>query len=211
MLHAHGLCKVYGHRSVLRDVNFTIQRGALAMVLGANGTGKTTLLRLIAGLEQSTQGLLERRCSDAELGYIGHGSFIYPHLTALENLHFWGTLYGKNTKTPHLISTLERFKLGSVAHDPAKTFSRGMLQRLSLARLILLEPQLLLLDEPSTGLDAASQELLHDILAKAHADGATILWVSHDPDRDAVLADTLLHLDKGRVIQESVAQIPLAS
>jgi len=199
MLHARGLYKAYGHRPILHNASFTVQKGSMTMLLGANGAGKTTLLRLIAGLEPVCQGQLERHCSEAELGYIGHGSFIYPHLTALENLHFWGTLYKKNTKTAHLLSMLERFNLGHVAYDLAKTFSRGMAQRLSLARLILLEPQFVLLDEPSTGLDTASQTLLHTIITDIHEKGATILWVSHNPERDAAHADTLLTLEKGRI------------
>jgi len=164
------------------------------LVAGPNGAGKSTLLKIMAGLIAPRAGTVERRVPDREMAFMGHQTFVYPALTALANLEFWNSVYGRGLDDAALMGLLDRVGLKGFALEAAGTFSRGMAQRLSLARVLLVEPQLLFLDEPSTGLDTASQALLHAELESARARGAGIVWISHDLDRDLDRADTVLQL-----------------
>ncbi len=191
------LAKMYNERLIFRDVAFTVRSGAVILLTGANGAGKSTLLKILSGLIRPSYGTVERDICDAETGYLGHGTFLYPRLTARENLFFWGRLYGLSEKhlNKRVPAMLERMALDAFCDEPAGDFSRGMSQRLNLARIFLGNPRLLLLDEPGAGLDVQSMRLLRREIAAAREAGAGIVWVSHNIEADAPLADQVLRLE----------------
>lgn len=203
-----GVGKRFGSRIVLRDVSLEIFPGTVTLLAGANGAGKTTLMRLMAGLARPDAGSVTRTFEDEAatdreqetgVGYLGHATFLYPGLSALENLAFWGRLHGRDTSEAALLDVLRRVELKRWAAERAGAFSRGMAQRLNLARILLLRPRLLLLDEPGTGLDNHSQGMLRAEIADARARGAAVVWISHDIRDDAVHADRLLSLAERRI------------
>jgi heme exporter protein A len=129
-----------------------------------------------------------------EVAYLGHATFIYPGLTALDNLAFWATMYGLSPSRDHLLGLLRRVGLERAAEEKAGSFSRGMAQRLNLARIYLVQPKLIFLDEPGTGLDPASLSRLREEIAGFRDQGAAVVWISHHVVEDAALADTVLAL-----------------
>jgi heme exporter protein A len=187
MIVARKLGKRFGEKRVLRGVDLDVQRGELVVVTGPNGSGKTTLLRICAGLAVPTEGELTVDVERAEIGYLGHDSLVYRELTALENLDLYGRLYGVPERRERIGMLLERFDLWEVRHDRVASYSRGMTQRLALCRVLLHDPQLLVLDEPYTALDAAGAELLDAKLAELRGE-RTLLVSTHDPERLAPLA-----------------------
>jgi heme exporter protein A len=190
---ARKLGKRFGDKRVLRGVDLDIEDGAFAVVTGPNGSGKTTLLRLCAGLMLPSEGELAVDVTRAAVGFLAHEPLVYRELTALENLELYGRLYHVPERRERTGMLLERFGLWDVRHDRVASYSRGMTQRLALCRVLLHEPQLLVLDEPFTALDAAGAELLDDQLAELRGD-RTVLLSTHDPDRVASLATTRLAL-----------------
>ncbi len=191
MIHARGLSRRFGRKRVLDRVDLDLPESGFLLVTGPNGSGKTTLLRLCAGLLVPTGGSLEIAADRGEIGYLGHDPLVYRGLTALENLELYGRLYRVPERRERSGMLLERFGLWEVRNDRAGSYSRGMLQRLSLCRALLHEPRLLLLDEPFNALDAAGAELLQRELAERS--GATVL-ATHDPDRVEALATARLAL-----------------
>ena len=207
MLRLEGVGKRYGARTVLRDVTLALPASSVTLLAGANGSGKSTLLRIIAGLCRASSGTITHALPPGAIGYLGHQTLIYPEFSALENLRFWAALHRLAVTDNALLDVLERMDLGPFAHQAARTFSRGMAQRLSLARLFLLSPSLILLDEPGTGLDDASQALLRREIACARERGAALVWVTHSPEQDTAFADAVLRLEKTRLAPgASIAQ-----
>ena len=200
MLRLQGVGKRYGGRTVLRDVCLTLSAASVTLLAGANGSGKSTLLQVMAGLCRPTSGTVTHALPPGSIGYLGHKTLIYSELSALENLRFWATLHRLAPSENTLLNALDRMDLGSFAQAPARTFSRGMAQRLSLARLFLLAPSLILLDEPGTGLDDASLSLLQREIRCARERGAALVWVTHTPEQDMTFADALLRLEKTRLV-----------
>ena len=194
MLTLCGVGKRFGSRTVLRGIDATLDAGTLSLLVGPNGAGKSTLLRIMAGLIQPDTGTVERRCADTELAYLGHATFLYGGLTALENLAFWERLYGGNTSENGLMAALKRVGLERFADVRAGVFSRGMAQRLNLARVLLRAPRLLLLDEPGTGLDTRSLAMLRREVTALSAQGTAVIWISHDLAGDLPIADRVLEL-----------------
>jgi heme exporter protein A len=194
LLRLSAVAHVYGTRLIFRGVSCTLEAGEILLVAGPNGAGKSTLLKIMAGLITPETGRVERFVPDRGMAFMGHRTFVYPDLTALGNLDFWNSIYDSGQDTEALVALLARVGLKNFALERAGTFSRGMAQRLSLARTLLVTPTLILLDEPSTGLDSASQDLLRRELHAAKARGAGIVWISHDLERDLQHADTVLHL-----------------
>ena len=195
MLKLAGIGKLFGARAVLRNISLEVHPGTVTLLVGPNGAGKTTLLRIMAGLARPTVGTVERLYEDGGLGYLGHATFIYPGLTALENLAFWSGMHGKPTDRATLSAALGRVELSPFAEERAGTFSRGMAQRLNLARILLQSPALLLLDEPGTGLDVRSLAMLHREIAAARDRGAGVVWISHDVAGDAARADRIIAIE----------------
>jgi ABC-type multidrug transport system ATPase subunit len=193
VIRARALEKRYGRRRALRPLDFELERGGFLVVTGANGSGKTTLLRLVAGLAAPTGGALEVAADRGRLGYLGHESLLYRDLTALENLDLYGRLYRVPERRERAGMLLERFGLWDVRAERVASYSRGMVQRLALCRALLHDPELLVLDEPFTALDAEGADLL-DRRLRELAGSATMLITTHDPERVEPLATGRLAL-----------------
>jgi heme exporter protein A len=182
VIHARALEKRYGRRRALRPVDLELPRGGFLVVTGPNGSGKTTLLRLVAGLAAPTGGTLEVETERGGLGYLGHEPLLYRDLSALENLDLYGRLYRVPERRERIGMLLERHGLWEVRNERVAAYSRGMTQRLALCRALLHEPELLVLDEPFTALDAEGAELLDRQLEDV-AGEATVLLATHEPER----------------------------
>jgi heme exporter protein A len=193
MIRARALEKRYGEKLVLRGVEFDLARDGFLVVTGPNGSGKTTLLRLCAGLAAPTSGTLEVEVERGRLGYLAHEPLVYRELTALENLDLYGRLYRVAERRERIGMLLERFGLWEVRHERAGSYSRGMLQRLAICRALLHEPDVLLLDEPYSGLDEDGAALLDRELAERQRRAAFVV-ATHDPGRVAPLASATLAL-----------------
>ena len=193
MIRAQALEKRYGRRRALRPLDLQLDRGGFLVVTGPNGSGKTTLLRLVAGLAAPSAGTLDVATGREGVGYLGHEPLLYRDLTALENLDLYGRLYRVAERRERIGMLLERYGLWEVRGERVASYSRGMTQRLALCRALLHQPELLVLDEPFTALDAEGAELLDHQLAES-AGGATILLTTHDPARVEGLATARLAL-----------------
>ena len=193
MIRGRGLEKRYGRKRVLAGVDFDLARDGFLVVTGANGSGKSTLLRLVAGLAAPTRGELEVRTDRARLGYLAHEPLVYRELTGFENLDLYGRLYRVPKRRERIGMLLERYGLWEARGERTGAYSRGMTQRLALCRVLLHDPELLLLDEPYTALDADGAALLDRELAELRGTCA-ILLSTHDPERVAALASASLAL-----------------
>ena len=193
MIRANGLEKRYGDKRVLRGLDLELARGEFLVVTGPNGSGKTTLLRLCVGLAQPTAGRLEVDVPRGLVGFLAHEPLVYRELTALENLDLYGRLYRVPERRERIGMLLERFRLWDARSQRVGSFSRGMLQRLALCRALLHEPELYVLDEPFTALDAEGAELLDRELGERRG-GATFLVATHAPARLERFASSSLAL-----------------
>ncbi len=198
------LWKFYGDYPALRDVSLTVEPGSCLALLGRNGAGKTTLLRILAGLAPFQRGSVElfgsparSDAARAQLGFLGHGIGVYEDLSAEENLAFFARVSG--TPQARVSSWLDRVGLTRVAALPVRQFSRGMRQRLALARTFLHQPRLLLLDEPFTSLDDRAIAMLSELLLEARTAGATILLSTHQLREALAIATDVALLENGRL------------
>jgi heme exporter protein A len=199
LLELRGIAKFFGHRRIFASVDLSVARGTVTLLTGANGAGKSTLLRLMAGLLRPSAGSCECRAAAGRVAYLGHATFLYPGLTAWENLEFWQKAQGLRLTEAALMALLERVGLERQAHERAGIFSRGMSQRLNLARALLVDPELLLLDEPGTGLDSRAAAMLRGEIVRARQRGAGVVWISRGVTADGPVADGVLALDQGRL------------
>jgi len=193
VISARALEKRYGRKRALRPLDLDVASGSFLVVTGANGSGKTTLLRLLAGLAAPSRGTLEVEVDRGRLGYLGHEALVYRELTALENLDLYGRLYRVPERRERIGMLLERFGLWEARGERASAFSRGMLQRLALCRALLHDPDLLVLDEPFTALDAQGAALLDRQLAELR-ETRTVVLSTHEPERLERLASAWLAL-----------------
>ena len=199
------LTKYYGRSTALRDLNLDISAGECVAVFGRNGAGKTTLLRILAGLTRPSSGNFKigfpdgglPRFARGEIGYLSHSMSLYHDLTALENLRFFAGLMNAPADDDALIQRMVEVGLGGREFDPVRHYSRGMQQRLAIARAFLHDPAILLLDEPFTGLDHVGLEVLENYIRRARAEGKTCVMTLHDPALGYNLADRLVVLEKG--------------
>lgn len=196
-------CKI-GASLILKNIQFELAQGQTLAVLGPNGAGKSSLLKCIAGLlhcSGQAEILGGNLRSNLELkkqvGYLAHETFLYQKLTARENLGFYAELYRRSIDVSF---TLNKYSLLDVADQMVETFSRGMKQRLALARTLLNDPKLLLLDEPFTGLDQEAMKLLLTTLQDFKRDGATIVFTTHELERAEQISDYSLILKNGRQV-----------
>jgi len=205
------ITKIYGYLPVLKQFDLNVERGQFVALLGPNGSGKSTLLRLLSGLSKPTSGVIriggweiprEAQAVRAQIGMVSHKPLLYENLTARENLEFFGSLY--NVKdADKVMSLLEQVGLSKRADSLVRTFSRGMQQRLSIARALLHDPAVLLFDEPYTGLDQDAAQVLDDLLKNAQNAGQTIVMVTHQLERAALLAERIIILSRGKVAYDN--------
>jgi heme exporter protein A len=220
-LEVQGLKKSFGFKPILRGIDLELYRGQRMALMGANGTGKTTLLRILVGLTKPSAGTVFVNgldiVQDAQqvrrlVGFVAHQPYLYEELTALENLLFFGKMYTVIDAEERAIHLLHRVGLEKKARERVTTLSRGQVQRLSLARALLHTPKLLLLDEPDTGLDQEGHELIEAVLAEHIAQGGTALFTTHQPERALKLGDSIVLLQNGRVaFQQRTAGLELDS
>ena len=208
-IQAAGVRKDFGDRAVLRGIDLALGWGEIAVLFGANGAGKTTLLRILAGLTRADSGNIQiggrrmRRRGDAArrlVGFAGHQTMLYNDLTCRENLAFYGRLYGVNDLNRRIGETLERVALADRADRRVRTLSHGMQKRLAMARAILHEPDVLLLDEPESGLDADSVATLGALLRQWAASGKSALLTTHSEQVGLAWANRSLRLTGGRLV-----------
>jgi ABC-type multidrug transport system ATPase subunit len=193
MIRARALERRYGGRRVLSGVDLEVERDAFVLVTGPNGSGKTTLLRILVGLLAPTRGSVEVAVDRARLGYLAHEPLVYRELTAIENLDLFGRLYRVRERRERIGMLLERFGLWDARNERVSAYSRGMAQRLALCRTLLHDPDLLVLDEPFSALDAEGVALLDRELGEI-AGSKTIVVSTHDPAHLAPLASGTLAL-----------------
>ena len=200
------LSKYFGDYPALRDITFTIAAGSCMALLGRNGAGKTTLLKIAGGLSKPGGGRIAVLGGDARaaevrrrIGILGHGIGVYDELSALENLRFFAELHRLPNPRAVSLEWLERTGLLSVRDGLVREFSRGMRQRLAVARAFLHRPGLLLLDEPFTSLDDRAIALLQSLLADARARGATIVMSTHQLREALELATDVALIERGRL------------
>jgi heme exporter protein A len=209
MISVSGLSKRYGYRLVLRDLDLQVDRGEVVALLGPNGAGKSTLLRILATLSRPTLGqveiaglLLSANAANARamLGYLGHQPLLYEDLTAEQNLHFFASLYRILRPNKRVDELLDLVGLKSRRKEQVRTFSRGMQQRLGIARAVLHKPKILLLDEPHTGLDKSGAAMMDTLLRQMAKKGNTILFATHDQNRALALAKRVEILAEGNLV-----------
>ncbi|OUP06814.1 ABC transporter ATP-binding protein [Collinsella sp. An2] len=205
---ARGLVKQFGPRRALDGVDLSIPSGAFLSIFGPNGAGKTTLLRILALLSRPTRGSLSLLGTDAldepdalrsRIGLISHRSMLYGDLSAQENLEFFSALYHGEPDRVRIRELLELVELDHRRNDPVRTYSRGMQQRLSIARALVNDPELVLLDEPYSGLDPHAAELFDELIGRVR-EGRTFIMVSHDLEKGFDLCSHVLILARGQVV-----------
>ena len=204
VLAVESVWKFFGDFPALRDVSFSCEGGQCVALMGRNGAGKTTLLRLLAGLSTASKGGVRLfggsprdRGTRAKIGMIGHGIGVYDDLSAAENLEVFGRLYGLADVAKRRDEWLERTDLARVRDGRAREFSRGMRQRLAIARAFLHDPSLLILDEPFTSLDDRAIALLQSLLEEAMRRGVTVIMSTHQIREAMVLATRVVLLNRG--------------
>jgi heme exporter protein A len=208
VIEATGLGRRFAGVVALDGVGLTVAAGESVAIFGANGAGKTTLLRLLATLLRPSAGELRLfghdlrdggRQARRRTGFLSHQSFLYPDLTPTENLDFYARMYRVPARARRVRELLDSVGLGGWAHRPVRTLSRGLEQRCALARVLMHAPDLLLLDEPFTGLDVDAGVMLAQRLRQAHEDGATLLMSTHDAPRAFEICDRGIILAHGQV------------
>ena len=231
MIELRKLTKAFGSKVALRGVDLRVEAGESLVIFGPNGAGKSTLIRILSSLSRPTGGRVLIGGLDLAthadgirryLGVVSHAPLLYDSLTAEENLRFFAQLYGMKDPAPRIAEMLERVGLTARRNDLVRTFSRGMVQRLAIARALLHDPQVLLLDEPDTGLDPQAAEMLHDLLMQVSGrmgerenesdDGGphsptpplpysrTIVTVTHSIERGLAIADRVVILAGGKIV-----------
>lgn len=209
MIRVRKLVKRFGMKTVLRGVDFEVPQGEFVALLGPNGAGKTTFLRILASLSRPSLGEVEvaghrlpqqAAAVRARLGVVSHVPLLYGDLTAEENLRFYGRLYGLPRLGERVTEVLEMVGLESRRRDLVRTFSRGMQQRLAIGRAVLHDPDVMLLDEPHTGLDQDASFMLDGVLRSVAAQGRTVVMTSHDLVRAQELATRFDILSRGLIV-----------
>lgn len=205
-LEIEGVFKYYGDFAALRDVKLRVEAGSSVALLGRNGAGKTTLLRIIAGLSRPSNGRVNIFGSDVRqemarrrIGVLGHGISLYDELSAMENLTLFARLYGLENPAAKAEQWLERTGLERVRDGLVREFSRGMRQRLAVARAFLHDPDVLLFDEPFTALDDRAIAVLQSLLSDAHAAGRTIVMSTHQLKEALMLATHVALIRRGQI------------
>ena len=210
-LDSQNIQKKFGYAYAVRDVTLQLRRREFVVLFGSNGAGKTTFLKVASTLMRPTKGTVSIEGFDIRtqpeearkrIGFLSHNTFVYRDLSALENLKFFCRLYGVPEDDARLLEILDRVDLKRRAQDPVRSFSRGMQQRVGIARALLHDPSLILLDEPYTGLDAKAAQTLNTLLDEAVAAGKTVVLTSHDLQQGLRSATRAVILDKGTIVHD---------
>lgn len=207
--------KRFGRKMVLRQVNLAVGQGEVVALLGPNGAGKTTMMRIIAGLSRPDRG--EVLLGNVPLGQVGHelrryiglvshAPLLYDGLSGLENLSFFARIYDMQEPADRIEAVLRQVDLWTRRHDPVRTYSRGMVQRLAIGRAILHDPPVLLLDEPDTGLDQTSVAMLQSLVRELGGAKRAILLTTHNLDRALAWSDRICLLDDGEIAVEKISR-----
>lgn len=208
VLEVSQLRKRLSGKEILTEIDFKLKSGEILSIFGPNGAGKTTLLNLLSTVTTSTAGSIEIMGQDIkkdsinlkrQVGLISHETFLYDKLTAYENLNFYGEMYGLSELDDKISTVIKEVGLHFCLHDLVATFSRGMKQRLAIARAILHLPELLLLDEPYTGLDQSAIEMLNTIITKLNQQGRSLVTVTHNLQQGLNISDKFLILFDGQI------------
>ncbi|MEH7501470.1 ABC transporter ATP-binding protein [Neobacillus drentensis] len=211
MIEIKKLTKQADNKLILRGVDLSIKKGETVAILGPNGAGKSTLLKVLATLIKPTSGLIKANDMDLKknhieikkiMGYLPHSSLLYDHYTPLENLVFFGNIYGVKNVEQRAIELVKEVGLSFFLNEPVKNFSRGMIQRIAIARAIIHEPEILLLDEPHTGLDQGAIGILNNVILSMKAKGTTTLMVTHDFKQAAEICDRIIILKNGKIVDD---------
>lgn len=220
VLRLENVSKFFGDQPALKEVTASFRSGEAALLYGPNGAGKTTLLRTLATLVRPSEGKLFFDGEDVHrdpararacLGFVSHQTFLYGELTARENLKLAATLFALPHAERRIGEVLELFSVSHRSREPVRQLSRGLQQRVALARAFLHDPRFLLLDEPFTGLDAASTEVLSAVLRRLAEAGKALVFSTHDFELGAGIARRLLALENGRVVYDGpLESAPLA-
>ncbi len=215
LIEARGLTRRFGSRLAVDRVGFEIRRGEAVAVFGPNGAGKTTLLRILCSALKPTAGSVElfgldyRRHAEqirSRIGVISHSSYLYDDLSARDNLVFFARLYGVPDPASAADRMLDAMELGARAVDAAKTFSRGMTQRLSIARSLVHDPEIVFLDEPFSGLDPHAAAVLRDALEALRVRRRTLVMVTHDIPLGLATSGRYLLMAGGRVVEDGSSE-----
>lgn len=216
-----GLTKSYGDRLVLKGLELQVKAGEFLTVFGPNGAGKTTLIKVLATLSKPLGGKvwmagLDIRESAAEvrrqIGVVSHQTFLYGELTAYENLKFYGRMYDVPSLEQRIHEVIAMVGLASRLHHPVRTLSRGMQQRVSIARAVLHSPSIMLLDEPETGLDQHASAMLGEVLGTLNGGARTVVMTTHSLERGFEMGDRVVILAEGKIVyEESKLSLDMAS
>jgi heme exporter protein A len=215
MIKIEKLVKTFGHRPVLRALDLHIRQGEFVTLMGPNGAGKTTLMHIVASLSKPSAGevfINGYRLSQAAsqlrrfIGMVSHKTLLYDDLTAAQNLNFYARMYDLPDAAGRIKTVLAQVGLARRANDLVRTYSRGMQQRLAIARAILHNPPILLLDEPDTGLDQHAADMLSELLRAVDVSQRTILMTSHNLERGLSLGDRVVILANGKIVYDVARQ-----
>jgi heme ABC exporter ATP-binding subunit CcmA len=208
-LELRNVSKYFGDLAALAGAQLRIEPGDAILVYGPNGAGKTTLLRLLAAVARPSEGQvlfggkeIRRHAAKSAIGFVSHATFLYGDLTVRENLRFFGRLFALSRLEERVDAALALLRLEERARTPVRKLSRGLQQRVTLARAFLHEPQFLLLDEPFTGLDAATVDTLETLMRRLPSEGRAVVFSTHDFERGAALARRLVALESGRILYD---------
>jgi heme exporter protein A len=216
-LESEDIRKTFGQFTALSGVTLAVKRGEFFTLFGRNGAGKTTFLKIAATLVRATHGKLRIEGTDIReepekarrhIGFLSHNTYLYRDLNPVENLRFFGRLYRMPDSEERIQKILKRVGLERRASDPTRAFSRGLVQRLGLARVMLHEPSVMLLDEPYTGLDANAVEMLNQMLDEAVARGRTVVLTTHDLEQGLRAATRAAIIDRGRIVYAGDSKDP---
>jgi heme exporter protein A len=212
MIEIRGLIKAFGSRAVLKGVDLDVAQGEFLTLVGPNGAGKTTLMNVVSTLGKPTGGRVRVAGYDVadgapearrQIGLVSHKTLLYDDLSAVENLRFYARMYDVPNAEARMEDVLRRVGLWGRQRDPVRTYSRGMQQRLAIARAMLHDPPILLLDEPDTGLDQHAAAMLTDLLHEVGATQRTVLMTTHNLERGLELGNRVAILAGGRIAYQA--------
>lgn len=210
-IEVHGVTKSFGYHLVLRGIDLQLKRGEFLAIFGRNGAGKTTFLKVLATLLKPSSGSVRLAGLDLndnameirrKIGVVSHQTFLYDELTAYENLQFYGRMYDVPDLEERVHELIAKVGLTSCIHDRVRTLSRGMQQRLAIARAMVHDPSILLLDEPETGLDQYASAMLRELLVTFDAEERTVVMTTHSLERGLQMGNRIVILSKGRIAYE---------